>query len=169
MSFRNQHLEHATFSWTPSSYLDFTERKSVVYRRMYYILLQLVARLYIFISRSVKKLVQNHTTTINKQKGNNKNQASNWLRLYDPTISSISGLQCQVERERAGGGKIQGDGRKLLDRFKLFWVTNNITIIKWDPYLPITAKISNKRWFLKYIFVFDCQFESPHVALWRLT
>ena len=46
-------------------------------------------------------------------------------------------------------GKIQGDGRKFLDRFitfKLFWVKNMITIIKWDSYLPITAKICNKEW-----------------------
>ena len=27
-------------------------------------------------------------------------------------------------------GRIQGDGRKFLERFKLFWVTNIITIIK---------------------------------------
>ena len=44
---------------------------------------------------------------------------------------------------RFSPGKIQGDGRKFLDRFKLFWV-KNITIIKWDPYLPITAKIYTK-------------------------
>ena len=27
-------------------------------------------------------------------------------------------------------GKIPGDGRKFLDRFKLFWVTDIITIVK---------------------------------------
>ena len=36
---------------------------------------------------------------------------------------------------------------------KVFWVTNITTIIKWGPYLPITAKICNKRWVLSYIFV----------------
>ena len=50
-------------------------------------------------------------------------------------------------------GKIQRDGRKFLDRWKLFWITNIITIIKWDPYLPITAKIRNKRWVFSYIFL----------------
>ena len=40
--------------------------------------------------------------------------------------------------------------------WKLFWVTNTITIIKWGQYLLITAKIRNKRWFFSYIFVFDC-------------
>ena len=48
-------------------------------------------------------------------------------------------------------GKIQGDSRKFLEHFKLFWVKNIITFIKC---LPITAKIRNKRWFFSYIFVF---------------
>ena len=51
--------------------------------------------------------------------------------------------------------KIQGDAQKFVDRFKLFWVTSIITIIQVDPYLPITAKIRNKRCvFFSYIFVF---------------
>ena len=39
---------------------------------------------------------------------------------------------------------------------KLFWVTN-ITNIKWDPYLPITAKIRNKRW---VFFIYFCLWVS---------
>ena len=56
--------------------------------------------------------------------------------------------------------KIQGDGQKFLDRFKLFWVTNIITIIKRGPYLPITAKIHNKRWGFVCVCVCVCVFVS---------
>ena len=59
-------------------------------------------------------------------------------------------------------GKIQGDGRNFLDHFKsCFGVTNIITIIKWDPYLPITAKIHNKRWVFSIYF---CLWSSVRVS-----
>ena len=40
------------------------------------------------------------------------------------------------------------------------WVTN-ITNIKWDPYLPITAKIRNKRW---VFFIYFCLWLSVRVG-----
>ena len=58
-------------------------------------------------------------------------------------------------------GKIQGDGRKILDSFKSYFVfesqissqsLNEVYIY----YLSITAEIRNKRWVFSYIFVFDC-------------
>ena len=51
--------------------------------------------------------------------------------------------------------KIQGDGRKFLDHFKLFLVTIITTIIKLGPYLPITAKIrkSEEKVIFKNIFL----------------
>ena len=63
-------------------------------------------------------------------------------------------------------GKIQGDGRKFLDRFKSYFGSqissqslNEIHICRLQP------KSATKGEFFSYIFVFDCQFESAHVAL----
>ena len=63
-------------------------------------------------------------------------------------------------------GKIQGDGRKFLDRFKSYLGSqissqslNEIHIFQLQP------KSATKGEFFSYIFVFDCQFESALVAL----
>ena len=59
------------------------------------------------------------------------------------TYSYTSSKQCTFSTNSSStSGKIQGDSQKFLDR--LFWVIN---IIKWAPYIPITAKIHNKRFF----------------------
>ena len=44
-------------------------------------------------------------------------------------------------------GKIQGDGRKFLDRFKSYFGSqiSSQSLNEVDPYVPITAEIRNKR------------------------
>ena len=66
-------------------------------------------------------------------------------------------------------GKIQGDGRKFLDHFKSYFGSqissqslNEIHIYWLQP------KSATKGELFSYIFVFDCQFESVHIALWCL-
>ena len=63
-------------------------------------------------------------------------------------------------------GKIQGDGRKFLDRFKSYFGSqissqslNEIHICRLQP------QSATKGDFFPYIFVFDSQFESALVAL----
>ena len=65
-------------------------------------------------------------------------------------------------------GKIQGDGRKFLDRFKSYFGSqissqslNEIHTCRLQP------QSATKGEFFSYCL--DCQFQSAHVALWRLT
>ena len=64
-------------------------------------------------------------------------------------------------------GKIQGDGRKFLDRYKSYFGSQ---ISSESLNETISADYSqnpqqNVIFFSSYICVFDCQFESAHVAL----
>ena len=106
----------------------------------------------------------------------NELKGTNHLRLGKQNEKQIHQKQGQQQQQKQQNtnknGKIQGDGRKFLDHFKLFWVTNIITIIKWGPYLSITAKIRNKRWFKKIYFclwlfrvgIADCKSQSQRSA-----
>ena len=58
--------------------------------------------------------------------------------------------------------KIQADGRKFLDRFKSYFGSK---ICEVHIIYRLQPKSATKREFFSYIFVFDCQFESAHVAL----
>ena len=64
-------------------------------------------------------------------------------------------------------GKIQGDSRKFLDRFKSYFGSqissqslNEVHICRLQP-----KSATKGEFFSSSYFVFDCQFESAHVAL----
>ena len=83
---------------------------------------------------------------------------------------SLSGTTYLLTFDNAVLGKIQGDGRKFLDRFNSYFGSkissqslNEIHIYR------LQSKSATKCEFFSYIFVFDCQFESAHVALCPLT
>ena len=72
----------------------------------------------------------------------------------------------KLRRKQMRFGKIQGDGRKFLDRFKSYFrsqissqSSNEIHICR------LQLKSATKGEFFRIIFVFDCQFQSAHVAL----
>ena len=69
-------------------------------------------------------------------------------------------------------GKIQGDSRKFLDLFKSYFgsqISSHSQSLNEVHIFWLQPKSATKFEFFSYIFVFDCQFESAHVALWRLT
>ena len=74
-------------------------------------------------------------------------------------------------------GKVQGDGRKFLDRLKSYFglqissqSLNESTDYSQKPQQKVILFCFDFFIiFCSYIFIFDCQFESAHVALWRLT
>ena len=85
-------------------------------------------------------------------------------------LSKLNAASCELNHI-FWFGKIQGDGRKFLDRFKSYFGSqissqslNEIHICRLQP-----KSATKGEGFFSYIFVFDCQFESILVALWRLT
>ena len=87
-----------------------------------------------------------------KQKQKHKDDDNdNFTRLIKFLLCNSFIFNLEIKLKKTG--KIQRDGRKFLERFKkLFLVTSFITIIKCGPYLPITAKIRNKRLFFPPIY-----------------
>jgi len=78
----------------------------------------------------------------------------------------VEDLTLNIVPAISSDGKIQGDGRKFLDRFKSYFGSqissqslNEINTYRLQP------KSAIKDDFFPYMFVFDCQFESVHVAL----
>ena len=62
-------------------------------------------------------------------------------------------------------GKIQGDGRKFLERFKSYFGSQIASQSLNEVHIyPLQPKSATKGEFFSHIFVFDC-FESAHVAL----
>ena len=94
------------------------------------------------------------------------NQVTFLVVLVQWTLSCIS-VKLQYAR---CVGKIQGDGRKFLDRLKSYFGSqisfqslNEVHIYRLQPKSATKDEVFVVFVF-SYIFVFDCQFESAHVS-----